>query len=90
MQQLLDMNLNKLLAHMEEIGVTFEMYASDWIFALFGNIIPCEQMHHFFDNFFEDGWCFFYKMTLTLLRIFQPKIIESDEMSDAIDIIKLA
>jgi hypothetical protein len=65
------------------------MYASDWIFALFGNIIPCEQMQYFFDNFFADGWCFFYKLTLTLMRIFQPKILECDEMSDVIDIIKL-
>ena len=29
-----------------------EMYASDWIFALFSNIIPITEMHHFMSLFF--------------------------------------
>jgi len=66
------------------------MYASDWVFALFANIIPVQQMNHFFDNFFEDGWSFFYKVTLTLMRLLQPRIMQTEEMSEVLDLIKLA
>jgi hypothetical protein len=69
MEQLLDRKLPECLEHMSDLGIRFEMYASDWVFALYANIIPSAQMHHFFDHFFKSGWCFFYKLTLTLLRI---------------------
>jgi hypothetical protein len=47
-------------------------------------------MHYFFDNFFEDGWSFFYKVTLTLMRLLQTKIMQTDEMSEVLDLIKMA
>jgi len=62
-------HLPTLFAHFMDQGFTVEMYASDWIFALYSNVIPNEQMCFFFDKFFEHGWCFFYKITLTLLRV---------------------
>jgi hypothetical protein len=74
---------------MYELDIRFEMYASDWMFALYANIIPTKQMHHFFDHFFEDGWSFFYKVTLTLMRILQTKIMDTDEMSEVLDLIKM-
>ena len=72
------------------MGIRFEMYASDWVFALYANIIPSAQMHHFFDHFFKSGWCFFYKLTLTLLRIMQSKIINTEEIDVILDTIKLS
>lgn len=65
------------------------MYASDWIFALYSNVIPTEKMDKFFDEFFKNGWLFFYKFTMTLLRVLAPKILEADDLSDILDIIKL-
>ena len=65
------------------------MYASDWIFALFSNVIPTSKMDKFFDGFFKTGWIFFYKFTMTLLRILSTKILLSDDLSDILDIIKL-
>ena len=65
------------------------MYASDWIFALFSNVIPTAKMDKFFDGFFKNGWIFFYKFTMTLLRILSPKILAADDLSDILDIIKL-
>ena len=46
-------------------------------------------MHCFYDRFFEQGWCFFYKLTLTLLRILSYRILESEEMSEILDLIRL-
>ena len=65
------------------------MYASDWIFALYSNVIPTNKMDKFFDEFFIKGWIFFYKLTMTLLRILAPKILEAEDLSDILDIIKL-
>ena len=39
-------------------------------------------MNAFFDSFFEFGWCFFHKFTLTLLRILSPQILQMDDMSE--------
>ena len=45
-------------------------------------------MNEFFDNFYLYGWTFFYKFTLTLLRILQPKVLELDDISEVIDMVK--
>ena len=45
-------------------------------------------MNTFFDNFYLHGWAFFYRFTLTLLRILQPKVLELDDLSEIIDMVK--
>lgn len=64
------------------------MYASDWVFALYANIIPITVMHHFLNKFFLFGWAFFYRFTLTFLRLLSSRILQTDEISDIIDYIK--
>ena len=64
------------------------MYASDWVFALYANIIPITVMHHFLNKFFLFGWAFFYRFTLTFLRLLSSRILKTDEISDIIDYIK--
>ena len=68
--------------------VQVEMYASNWIFSLYANVMPTSQMNEFFDNFYLYGWTFFYKFTLTLLRILQPKVLQLDDLSEVIDMVK--
>lgn len=65
------------------------MYASDWIFALFSNIIPITEYHHFLDRFFEGGWTFFYKFSLTFLKCHQDEVIELYDLSEILNMIKL-
>ena len=64
------------------------MYASDWIFALYTNIIPNSQVHLFFNEFFKFGWAFFYRLTITFLEILSSRILQSDEIFEIIDLIK--
>ena len=66
-----------------------EMYASDWIFTLFSNIIPITQMHNFFDSFFEEGWSFFYRFSLTFLKSLMTNLLEADDLSELLSLIKL-
>jgi len=65
------------------------MYASDWIFALFSNIIPISEYHYFLDQFFENGWIFFYKFSLSFLKSLTNDLCECDDISDILTIIKL-
>jgi hypothetical protein len=64
------------------------MYASDWCFALFANIVPSNAMHLFLDSFFKDGWAFFYRFTLTFLKVMSSRILMVDEISEILDYIK--
>lgn len=41
LQHLIEMELPTLAEHFQLLGVSIEMYASDWIFALYTNVIPC-------------------------------------------------
>lgn len=65
-----------------------EMYASDWIFCLFSNIIPLQFMGDFYDEFFVHGWPYFYKFCLSMLGVFKDKLLEEDEFSGILSHIK--
>ncbi len=65
-----------------------EMYASDWIFCLFSNIIPIQYMGEFYDLFFNQGWNFFYRFCLSMLGVFKDKLLEEDEFSGILSHIK--
>ena len=79
---LMERHLPELYEHLQEIGMNIEIFATDWYFTLFAKVIPTYQMNAFFDSFYQDGWCFFHKFTLTLLRILQPQILQMDDMSE--------
>jgi len=64
------------------------MYASDWVFCLFSNILPIDLMTDFYDNFFAQGWPFFYRFSLSMLGIFKDKLLEEDEFSGILTHIK--
>jgi hypothetical protein len=65
------------------------MYASDWLFALFSNILPFTQYHYFLTCFFEEGWSFFYKFSLAYLNALKPDLMEKKDLSEILILIKL-
>ena len=68
----------------------------NWIFTIFSCIIPIDEMvlklvnsqAEFFTEFFKNSWIFFYKFTIHLLRTFETSILETDELSDILLLIK--
>mmetsp|Transcript_8004 Transcript_8004/g.7502 ORF Transcript_8004/g.7502 Transcript_8004/m.7502 type:complete len:275 (-) Transcript_8004:291-1115(-) len=78
---MLDHNQPDLYNHFNTHNIMVEMYASDWIFCLFSNIIPIQNMADFYDQFFKHGWCFFYRFCLSMLGVFKEKLLEEDEFS---------
>lgn len=86
--QLLEQHLPSLLAHLQQSNVDIELFASNWIFTLYTNSMPAESQHLFLTQFFEHGWPFFYRFTLTYLHMLASRILQIDE-SDSIEIIEL-
>ena len=74
--------------HLEAHQMRVEIFAADWIFALFANIIPNSQMHHFYDAFFKEGWKFFYQFALAFLHVMSSRILLVDEEDEIKDFIK--
>ena len=63
-------HLPALHEHFEDLGVTADLYASDWIFSVFTSVLPennTEVTSAFFTLFFKYKWEFFYKLVLTIL-----------------------
>jgi len=88
--QLLEMeHLPDLFQHLSVKEISIELYASDWLFALFSNIIPLSQYHRFLDGFFQHGWSFFYKFALTFLGCLKEDLLTADDPSDILFIVKL-
>lgn len=65
------------------------MFASDWIFCLFSNIVPIHLMAQFYDNFFSQGWKYFYSFCLSMLDVIQERLLLEDDFSGIISSIKL-
>jgi hypothetical protein len=82
-------HLGEIFRHLCLKEIQIEMYASDWLFALFSNIIPLREYHHFLDGFFAEGWPFFYKFSLTFLKGMKNSILETEDQSELITLIKL-
>jgi hypothetical protein len=67
-----------------------EMFATDWIFTLFSSIIPIDYMQYFYDKYFVEGWIFFYKFVLGMIKVFEVDILRANEMGDIIHPMKNA
>ena len=45
-------------------------------------------MADFYDSFFEQGWPYFYRFSLSMLGIFKDKLLEEDEFAGILSHIK--
>lgn len=65
---LVQANLPNLSLRLGHASLRASVYASEWIIGMFASVIPSKHMVTFFDNFFENGWLFFYQLVLTMLK----------------------
>lgn len=82
-------HISDLYQHFTVKDVKLDMYASDWLFALFSNIIHLSYYHHFLDGFFKDGWSFFYKFSLSFLKSLKPELLACTDQAEIFYLIKL-
>ena len=65
-----------------------EMYASDWIFALFTSVIPLEHVGLFLSKFYRFRWIFFYQLILSVLKFLERELLQEDELWNILNQIK--
>lgn len=70
--QIIDM---LILTHFPELytkfcdnKITVDMYCTGWLFSLFGNTIPLDQLGEFYDKLLKFKWIFFYKLVLAFIE----------------------
>lgn len=86
-------HLPSLHVHFEENQVKMEMYAGDWMFAIFTSILPENESTvtaRYFTLFFKHKWEFFYKLILSILEHLSPKLLEADDFFSIMQTIKIA
>lgn len=72
---LVDRHLPDLASHFEQHTLRVEMYASDWIFALFASVIPLEHVGQFLGKFYRHRWIFFYQLILSVLKFLERELL---------------
>jgi hypothetical protein len=64
------------------------MFATEWVFTLFGNLVPCEAMVDLLDKFFDRGWVFFYQVVLEILSRLEPAILSKTDIGEILTLLK--
>ncbi len=85
---LVDQHLPDLSLHFQQHTLRVEMYASDWIFALFASVIPLEHVGQFLGKFYRHRWIFFYQLILSVLKFLERELLQEDELWNILNQIK--
>ena len=78
----------KLYKHLIEYSIVPGMFMTDWCITIFTNVIPIEKIGLFFTYFFQDGWEYFYKLSLEILDRLRKKIMKLDDRQEILSLIK--
>jgi hypothetical protein len=81
-------HLTPLYMVLEDCHVPFELFASEWCYSLFANIVPPQEMAVLLDKFFAHGWPFFYRLVLVILFRLSPKLSVCRDFIEAVSILK--
>lgn len=74
--------------HFAEHRVLVEMYATDWCFSLFGSVVPIKELAPIYDKFFREGWIFFYKIVLVILKRLEKILLLQSETGEILSPLK--
>ncbi len=82
--------LSELFAHFADLEIPLDLFTTDWIMSIFLNYIPLELNVTFLNKFLEEKWSMFYRMSIALLKYFEPKLLQLDDFMDIVGQIKQA
>jgi len=77
-----------IYAQLCEFQIRPELFLTEWVLTLFGNIAPITDMGEIYDNLFLQGWVFFYKLVLAFLGHFERDIEQESDMIGVLTILK--
>ena len=77
-----------LLCYLNEHRADVSIYITEWCFTLFSKIVPITEMGLVLHEFFEHGWCFFYRLVLAIILRLKEKLLSLKDPADILTIIK--
>ncbi|OAD66260.1 hypothetical protein PHYBLDRAFT_71157 [Phycomyces blakesleeanus NRRL 1555(-)] len=78
-EKLLQQYLPKLFNHLNEIGLTSDIYSTRWYITLFtGGVVRYHTLLRIWDIYFLNGFDILYVVALVLLKTFQERLLKGD------------
>lgn len=65
-----------------------QIYLHDWIICLFTSIMPIERNLDFLAKFVDEGWEYFYKMSVAILRVLEPWLLNQTQIDQCLWVLK--
>ncbi|EAS02887.3 rab-GTPase-TBC domain protein (macronuclear) [Tetrahymena thermophila SB210] len=63
-----------------EQDIQTQFFCSQWIFSIFGVMIPLKYSGIFYDNLFQQKWVYFYKIVLQILEYYKDELLEMENV----------
>ncbi|CAG9322285.1 unnamed protein product [Blepharisma stoltei] len=72
-----------------EHRISSEMYATDWLFTMFGSVVPVREMVNILDQFFRKGWSFIYRFVIAILKCLEETILQARDSIEILGPLKI-
>ena len=77
-----------LNGHMEELGITPDMYLVEWLVTFFSRSLRFECLARLWDCYALDGVSAIYRATLSVLMVLKSSILSADSIESCLPILK--
>ncbi len=84
LDRVIEANLPKLFSHFKKHGVRSNMFATQWLITFFSGYFQTEMAATVLDNFVLEGWPALYRISVALLRLFEPDLLQASEFHELI------
>jgi hypothetical protein len=74
--------------HLQNASILTGMFVTDWCVTIFCNIIPLPKISRFFSYFLEEGWEYFYKLSIEILSRLKKKCMKQTERLEILKLLK--
>ena len=87
-ENLLEYNCPNLKRHLEELGITIDLWMSRWFHTLFTILLPINWCKRIWDNIFAENIFFLVKFGICFTQIIQDDILKMEEEEQILNYFK--
>ena len=85
---LLEENLPEIKSHLDELGITYDLWIGQWFQTLFTIVLPVNWCKRVWDCIFSDNIYFLIKFGIVFTKMLKNEIMEKTEEIDVINFFK--
>jgi len=85
---LLEENAPEIKNHLDELGITYDLWIGQWFQTLFTIVLPINWCKRVWDCIFSDNIYFIVKFGIVFTKLIKTEILEKDEEIDVINFFK--